>query len=116
MRLGQSLLERAIIGQGAGASTATADRLAERLSVGPAVMEIAPHEVSAMGRAEDRSRAPRRQVEAGPNAPLLIRLVQHPFVLETSRGQRGEGFATLDLSRPRAASAPRLSRYPKDPS
>lgn len=33
-------------------------------------------------------RASSRKVEAGPNAPQLIRLVQHPFVLETTRPRR----------------------------
>jgi len=141
MRLGTYLLDRAVIGQGLGASP-TADRLAARSDAGPEIMEIAPHEVVSMRRAEQGTRKPRRAVSTDTNAPLLIRIVQHPYAHDIERPRRIQVFERPDTSRleleerplpvadsrdrrerpptgvgrlPRAVAPPRPRRFPEDP-
>jgi len=141
MRLGTYLLDRAVIGQGLGGSP-TADRLAARTDAGPEILEIAPHEVVSMARADRSPRKPRRQVSTDTNAPLLIRIVQHPYAHTPERPRREQVFERPDTTRleleerphpvadcrerrdrpptrhealPRAAAPPRPSRYPESP-
>ncbi len=142
MRLGSFLLQRPVTGQGLGGETATADRLAARSAAGFEPREIRRCEPVSAGRSEDRSRAPRHPVDVGPVAPLLIRLVRHPYAQDLDRPRRAAVREPLDLRRPelearprpvadcrsrrerplsgpcrlpRAASPPRPRRYPEDP-
>ncbi len=142
MRLGSFLLQRPVTGQGLGGESATADRLAARSAAGFEPREIRLCEPVSAGRAEDRSRPPRHPVEVGPVAPLLIRLVRHPYSQEVDRPRREVVREPLDLRRPeledrpppvadcrsrrerplsgpgwlpRAAAPPRPRRYPEDP-
>lgn len=48
------------------------------------------------------------RVDAGPNAPLLVRLVRYPFALPTGSGVREATLRSAVGNRPRAL-APRVS-------
>ena len=59
-------------------------------------------------------RALRSSVEAAPNAPLLMRLVRHPFALQSTRFQRQEVRTTLER-RPERSALPKRDRLPARP-
>lgn len=73
-------LDRHVIGQGLGVVAPKTQRLFEReaRSCGP-VIELPEPRASRGGQV----RLARPRVEAGPNSPLLVRLIRHPYALDT---------------------------------
>ena len=72
-------LDRHVIGQGLGAVAPKTERLFERQqrSCGPVIELPEPRSPR-----EGKVRLARPKVEAGPNSPLLVRLIRHPYALD----------------------------------
>ena len=86
--------ERAHVGEGLGKIPATAKRLLSRKERehGPSIQ--IPEHLDVHWDAKPRSQ---RVVEAGPNAPLLIRLVRYPYTMRPAPMERGPLYSHEDL-------------------
>lgn len=77
-------LQRTVAGEHLGAIPIVAERVAARAQWEPPRPVVPQHERAARS---GQVRPTRRTVDPSPNAPQLIRLVQHPFALETTRSK-----------------------------
>ncbi|NOY25511.1 MAG: hypothetical protein GXP62_06515 [Oligoflexia bacterium] len=77
-------MQRTVAGEHLGAIPIVAERVAARAQW-EAPRPVVPDRERATRSGQVRPS--RRTVEAAPNAPQLIRLIQHPFALETTRSK-----------------------------
>ena len=76
-------------------------RLAARLRSRESVTERErPEPGSTLRLSRESADRPLRTIEAGPNAPLLIRVVRHPYALRPGDTVRVQGRPSLDLAPP----------------